>query len=171
MVFFSSMKSECFETWWIPLTRPNTQRWSPCDICGFKESIEKVHHHKSAEHGKQNESWDIGLKVAVAEGSGNKNLTFVGLDEYFLVQDTNRMKCQNCFMIFQIKDNPAHILHCNRNKFFCALCCTSCLSQEALDLHWKETHFQLQHLREGFFRCGCFGQASGLIQKNERIVE
>ena len=51
-----------------------------CDICGLKDSIEKVRHHKSEEHGKQNESRDIRLKVAMAEATENKNLTFVGLD-------------------------------------------------------------------------------------------
>ena len=92
----------------------------------------------------------------VKKPSKRKPLTFVGLDEYFYCEDSNRMKCRNCSMIFQTKAVSGHIPRCQSNKFVCALCSRGFLSDEALKTHKRENHFTCEVCGRDFIDAGDF---------------
>jgi len=93
---------------------------------------------------------------AEAPKKAQKPLTFVGLDEYFYCQDSNRMKCRNCSMIFQTKAVSGHIPRCQSKKFICALCAAPFASEEEMQAHKKENHYVCDVCGRDFLDAGDF---------------
>ena len=117
-------------------------------------AVEKAAESKTA--GESNNANDAASETPKPAKKPQKPLTFVGLDEYFYCQDSNRMKCRNCSMIFQTKAVSGHIPRCQSKKYICALCSAPFGSEEEMQTHKKENHYVCDVCGRDFLDAGDF---------------